>query len=254
MKYALSIVLPAHNEAGNLPDLIRSLAEISGPLKAEIIVVDDGSKDDTAACLKELCLIYPMLRGLHHSVSLGQSAALRTGIKAASAPLIATLDADGQNPPENIPALVAAYHAAPDGVGLVQGERQNRQDSLSKRFASRFANAVRRALLHDGCRDLGCALRVFRRDTYLNLPWFRHIHRFLPALIRRDGWEVVAVPVTHVARMAGKSHYNNFQRGLAGIPDLMGVAWLIWRGIDPPLAMRDVTELLELSRRLRQLL
>ncbi|WP_138933491.1 glycosyltransferase family 2 protein [Roseovarius arcticus] len=245
MKYALSIVLPAQNEAGNLPDLIRSLAEIAGPLKAEIIVVDDGSKDDTAACLKELCTTYPMLRGLQHSVSLGQSAALRTGITAASAPLIATLDADGQNPPDNIPALVAAYHAAPDGVGLVQGERQNRQDSLSKRFASRFANALRRALLRDGSRDSGCALRVFRRDVYLNLPWFRHIHRFLPALIRRDGWDVIAVPVNHAARIAGKSHYNNFQRGLAGIPDLMGVAWLIWRGVDTPLAMRDVTELLD---------
>lgn len=243
MTYALSIVLPVHNEAGNLPDLIRRLAEIAGPLKAEIVVVDDGSKDDTAACLKTLRATYPMLRALHHSVSLGQSAALRTGIQAASAPLIATLDADGQNPPENIPALVAAFHAAPKGVGLVQGERQNRKDSLSKRYASRFANGLRQAMLRDGTCDSGCALRVFRRDAYLNLPWFRHIHRFLPALIKRDGWDVIAVSVSHAARMAGSSHYNNLQRGLAGIPDLLGVAWLIWRGTGTPSAMRDVTEI-----------
>ncbi len=231
---ALSIVLPAHDEAGNLPDLMARLDAIAGPLEAEIVVVDDGSSDETRAVLQTLSRRYRRLRALHHPRPLGQSAALRSGIRAARGPLVATLDADGQNPPENIPRLVAAWHAAPAGIGLVQGERERRRDSLSKRLASRFANALRGALLRDGTRDSGCAMRVFRRDAWLSLPWFRHLHRFTPALMKREGWGIVTVPVSHAERGAGRTHYNNWQRALAGLVDLFGVAWLIWRGVENP--------------------
>lgn len=240
----LSVVLPAHDEADSLAGLIARIEAVAPPPEAEIIVVDDGSSDDTRAVLAHLLGDHPGLRALHHPRPLGQSAALRSGIRAARGALVATLDADGQNPPEDIPRLVAALEAAPDTVGLIQGERARRQDSLSKRFASRFANRLRGALLRDGTRDSGCAMRVFRRDAYLALPWFRHLHRFLPALMKREGWEIVAVPVGHAERAAGQSHYNNFQRALAGLPDLAGVAWMIWRGVDRPAeAWRAVEEI-----------
>ncbi|GAB4286330.1 MAG: hypothetical protein Kow0058_05760 [Roseovarius sp.] len=241
---ALSIVLPAHDEAGNLPGLIARLDAVAAPLAAEIVVVDDGSADGTRAVLEELMRRHPRLRALRHPRPLGQSAALRSGIRAARGALVATLDADGQNPPEEIPRLVAAWHAAPAGTGLVQGERARRRDSLSKRFGSRFANALRGALLRDGTRDSGCAMRVFRRDAWLSLPWFRHLHRFTPALMKREGWGIVTVPVAHAERGAGRSHYNNWQRALAGLVDLFGVAWLIWRGVaQPAQAWRAVEEI-----------
>lgn len=229
----LSIVLPAHNEAGNLPDLLARLRRVAQDLNAEVIVVDDGSDDATAACLDRAARGWPRLRVLGHDRPRGQSAALRTGIRAANAPVVATLDGDGQNPPECIPALLSAFEAASPRTGMVQGERARRRDSLSKRLASRAANRIRGALLRDGCRDSGCALRVFWRQAYLDLPWFIHLHRFMPALLRRDGWDVLAVPVSHAPRAEGRSHYNNWQRGLAGIPDLLGVAWLIWRSPAP---------------------
>lgn len=230
----LSIVLPAHDEAENLPALIARLDAVAGPLMAEIVVVDDGSSDDTRAVLQGLMARHSRLRVLAHPRPLGQSAALRSGIRAARADLVATLDADGQNPPEDIPGLVTALRAAPASVGLIQGERRRRRDSLAKRFGSRFANALRGALLRDGTRDSGCAMRVFRRDAYLALPWFRHLHRFLPALMKREGWGIVTVPVGHAEREAGRSHYTNWQRALAGLADLAGVAWLIWRGVERP--------------------
>jgi len=240
----LSIVLPAHDEAANLPALVARIAAIAGPLEAEIVVVDDGSSDDTRAVLERLLRQHARLRALHHPCPLGQSAALRSGIRAARAALVATLDADGQNPPEDIPGLVAAWHDAPDSVGLIQGERARRRDSAWKRFGSRFANGLRGALLRDGTRDSGCAMRVLRRDAYLALPWFRHLHRFVPALMKREGWGIVTVPVGHAPRAAGRSHYTNWQRALAGLADLAGVAWLIWRGVDRPAeAWRAVEEL-----------
>jgi len=240
----LSIVAPAHDEAENLPALVARLDAVAAETAAEIVVVDDGSGDDSRAVLVALMARHPRLRVLAHPRPLGQSAALRSGIRAARAPLIATLDGDGQNPPEDIPRLLAAFHAAPTTVGLVQGERQRRRDSLAKRFGSRFANALRGALLNDGTRDSGCAMRVFRRDAWLALPWFCHIHRFVPALMKREGWEIVTMPVSHAERLGGRSHYNNLQRALAGIPDLLGVAWLIWRGVPRPAeAWPAVTEL-----------
>lgn len=225
----LSIVLPAHNEAGNLPDLLARLRRVAQSLNAEVIVVDDGSDDATARVLDHAAHGWARLRVVTHEVPRGQSAALRSGIRAAHAPVIATLDSDGQNPPECINALLEAFESAPPRTGMVQGEREKRRDTLSKRMGSVLANRIRGTLLRDGTRDSGCALRVFWRQAYLDLPWFMHLHRFMPALMKRDGWGIVTVPVSHEARGTGRSHYTNWQRGLAGIPDLLGVIWLIWR-------------------------
>ncbi len=228
----IAFVIPAHNEAGNLPNLLSDLRKLAEDLGAEVIVVNDGSADDTGKVLKGLTADWTWLRVATHMHPLGQSAALRSGIRIARAPIVATLDGDGQNPPENLRAMIAAFRAAPSSVGMIQGVRAKRKDSLSKRLASRTANMIRGALLRDGCPDSGCALRVFWRQAYLDLPWFRHLHRFMPALMKRDGWDIVHMPATHAPRQTGRSHYTNWQRGLAGLPDLLGVAWLIWRS--PP--------------------
>lgn len=225
----IAIVIPAHDEAANLPGLVDDIRSIADDFDAEVIVVNDGSGDNTDEVLDRLAADWSRLRVVTHDRSMGQSAALRSGIRAARAPVIATLDGDGQNPPENLRGMIERFNDAPEGVGMIQGERVKRRDSLSKRLASRFANAIRGFLLRDGCRDSGCALRVFWRQAYLDLPWFKHLHRFMPALMRRDGWDIISYPVTHAAREWGQSHYTNWQRGLAGIPDLIGVSWLIWR-------------------------
>lgn len=225
----LAFVIPAHNEASNLPGLLAGIRPIAEDFDAEVVVVNDGSGDNTAEVLDGMAATWDRLRIVTHAVSQGQSAALRSGIRAARAPVIATLDGDGQNPPENLRGMFERFIDAPEGVGMVQGERVKRKDTLSKRLASRFANAIRGFLLRDGCRDSGCALRVFWRQAYLDLPWFKHLHRFMPALMRRDGWDIISYPVSHAPREWGQSHYNNLQRGLAGIPDLIGVSWLIWR-------------------------
>jgi dolichol-phosphate mannosyltransferase len=224
-----SIVIPAHDEAANLPGLVQDLRALVEDFDAEVIVVNDGSDDNTAEVLRQLAEGWNRLRVVTHNTSRGQSAALRSGIRAARAEVIATLDGDGQNPPENLRGMFESFIASPPHVGMVQGERVKRKDSFSKRLASRFANAIRGFLLRDGCRDSGCALRVFWRQAYLDLPWFKHLHRFMPALMRRDGWDIVSYPVSHAHREWGASHYSNWQRGLAGIPDLIGVSWLIWR-------------------------
>ena len=201
------------------------------PLRHEIIVVDDGSTDDTLARLQALRDGLPQLRVLAHGASCGQSAAIRTGVLAARGAIIATLDADGQNPPENLPALLAPLlgPGADPALGLVQGERQRRRDGWSRRLASRFANGVRRMALRDGVRDSGCGLKAFPREVYLALPYFDHIHRFMPAMVQREGWRVTTLPVSHAERRAGRSKYGNLQRGLVGAVDLLGAAWLIRR-------------------------
>lgn len=225
----ISIVIPAHNEAGNIAALLERVRDIAMRLEGEVVVTDDGSSDETGKILAGLSADWPELRVVTHTRPLGQSAALRSAIRAARAEIVATLDGDGQNPPENLPGMFDTFLNADDSVGMIQGERRDRKDSWSKRAASRFANALRGALLKDGTRDSGCALRVFWRQAYLDLPWFRHLHRFMPALMKRDGWQILSVPVTHAPRLAGRSHYNNLQRGLAGLPDLIGVSWMIWR-------------------------
>jgi dolichol-phosphate mannosyltransferase len=227
----VSIVIPAKNEAGNIGQLLRDIESACAPHAAfEIIVVDDKSEDETAAVVQELAAQNPHLRLIRHDRSGGQSAAVHSGVRAAKAAIVCTLDGDGQNPPENLPKLfLPLLDPSNQAVGIVAGQRVGRRDTLSKRLASRFANGLRGWMLKDGTRDTGCGLKGFRREAFLGLPYFDHMHRYLPALFTRDGWEVRHVDVSHRARGAGKSNYNNLQRGLVGAVDLFGVMWLIRR-------------------------
>ena len=228
---SVSIVIPMRNEAENVAPLVSEIVAACGDLQAyEIIVVDDGSTDETSVRVEKLRSTNPCLRLIRHDRSGGQSAAVHSGVLGATAPIVCTLDGDGQNPPSELPKLYAPLLADLSGrLGLVAGQRVARQDTLSKRFASRFANALRSWLLKDGTRDTGCGLKGFRRDAFLRLPYFDHMHRYLPALFKRDGWQVQLVDVAHKERHAGRSNYNNLQRALVGIYDLIGVAWLIRR-------------------------
>jgi dolichol-phosphate mannosyltransferase len=227
----LSIVVPARNEAGNLPQLIDGIeAALAHHAPVEIIIVDDGSTDDSVRVVTALAQARPHLRLVRHPASAGQSAAIHSGVSAARAPVVCMLDGDGQNPPEELPRLAAALLADGSGrLGLVAGQRVGRRDTLSKRWASRLANGLRGWLLQDGTRDTGCGLKAFRRDAYLALPYFDHMHRYLPALFKRDGWEVALIDVSHRPRGAGRSNYSNLQRALVGVVDLFGVMWLIRR-------------------------
>ncbi|WP_323715862.1 glycosyltransferase family 2 protein [Paracoccus aminovorans] len=226
---SVSVVIPVRDEAAAIEPLIHEIAAAMIDRHYETIVVDDGSDDGTDRILQALAARMPGLRLHRHHRSRGQSAAIRSGVRLARAPLIVTLDGDGQNPPDQIPLLLAPFASDAPGLGLVQGQRAVRRDSLAKRLASRFANGLRDALLHDGVRDSGCGLKAFRRDAYLDLPFFDHIHRFMPAMMLREGWRVETVDVTHRPRQSGRSKYSNLARGLVGIPDLMGAAWLIRR-------------------------
>ncbi|MDZ4094085.1 MAG: glycosyltransferase family 2 protein [Paracoccaceae bacterium] len=227
----ISVVLPAKDEAACIGPVIKAIAAALDAIAHEIIVVDDGSGDATASIVTAMMPAVPGLRLIRHRTACGQSAALRSGILAARGAVIATLDADGQNPPDNLPNLVAPLLTAePQGrPGLVQGQRMRRHDSWSKRFGSRIGNRIRGALLKDGVRDSGCGMKVFARETYLALPYFDHMHRFMPALIRREGLQVLCVDVSHQERTGGVSKYNNLQRALVGIVDLAGVLWLVRR-------------------------
>lgn len=227
----ISIVIPAKNEAGNLPMLLDGIdAALAAHDDHEVLVVDDGSTDATAEVVRARMATHPNLRLIRHDVSGGQSAAVHSGVLAARGEVVCTLDADGQNPPSELPKLVAPLLAPGSGrIGLVAGQRVGRQDTASKKLASRLANAIRSRALKDGTRDTGCGLKAFRREVFLRLPFFNHMHRYLPALVARDGWEVAHVDVAHAPRHAGRSHYNNFQRGFVGAVDLLGVMWLIRR-------------------------
>lgn len=228
----LSVVVPLHNEAPNLAPLVDGIrAALDGLLPYEIVLVDDGSKDDTRAVALGLARAHRHIRVIGHAQAGGQSAAVHSGVLAARGRLIATLDGDGQNPPSNLPALIAPLRdpARHPDLKLVAGQRVGRRDTLSKRLASRFANALRGWMLKDGTRDTGCGLKAYDRAAYLALPFFNHQHRYLPALFARDGWRVAHVDVTHAARTAGQSKYTNLQRALVGVADLLGVAWLIRR-------------------------
>jgi dolichol-phosphate mannosyltransferase len=226
----LSVVIPAFNEEGNVLALLaETVAALRGVASFEVIFVDDHSRDRTLALLQGAMAQTPELRVLHHASQSGQSTAIRSGVKAARGAWVATLDGDGQNDPADLPKLLAARDAGDADVKLYAGWRVNRQDTGSKKWASRWANGIRSRLLRDATPDTGCGTKLFERAAFLDLPWFDHMHRYLPALMQRAGWRTVSVPVNHRPRGAGASKYTNLGRALVGVRDLMGVAWLIKR-------------------------
>lgn len=223
-----SVVVPVRNEAHNIPPLIAELKTVMAALQPyEIVIVDDGSDDATPQALSDQARACPELRAVRHRAGAGQSAAITTGVNRARAGVVITLDGDGQNDPADIPALVARFGEVedPDKL-LVTGQRQKRRDTLIKRLSSRIANAVRGGLLGDDTPDTGCGLKVFSRAAYLAMPVFDHMHRFLPALMLRQGGRVLSVPVNHRPREHGATKYGLFDRLWVGIVDLLGVMWL----------------------------
>jgi dolichol-phosphate mannosyltransferase len=227
---AVTIVVPVRNEAENIAPLIEEIAAaLDGRWAYEIIYVNDGSTDATAARLAVVMKQRRNLRQLRHAVSTGQSAAVRSGVRAARGAIVATLDGDGQNNPVFLPDLIAAIEKGGERTGLVAGQRVGRKDTGFKKFQSRAANAIRKAILHDGTRDTGCGLKAFRRDVFLMMPYFDGLHRFLPALMRREGYDIAYVDVIDRPRRSGVSNYGFFDRLWIGIMDLAGVWWLIRR-------------------------
>ena len=239
---ALSIVVPVRNEAGNIAPLVNEIAARLEPdVSFEIIYVNDGSSDRTESELTLLMASRPRLRQIRHASSCGQSAAVHTGVRHARAGLIVTLDGDGQNDPAFIRPLIEAFSKGAPRIGLVAGQRVGRRASLFKKLQSCIANAVRGAVLRDGTRDTGCGLKAFRRDLFLALPYFDGLHRFLPALVRREGYDIGYVDVVDRPRRAGRSNYGMWDRLWVGILDLLGVWWLIRR-------RRQVPQVLEVKR------
>lgn len=227
----VTIVIPMHNEEAAVADLVSEIVQIGASLPPyELIVVDDGSTDATLKSLFAAQSICSQLRIIRHEYPGGQSAAIHSAIMAARSPICLTLDGDGQNPPSELPKLYAALAAADAArIGLVAGQRVGRKDPLTKRLASRFANSIRGMVLQDGTRDTGCGLKCFRTEAYRELPYFDHMHRYLPALFRAYGWGIRHVDVAHRQRKTGRSKYSNLQRGIQGVWDLLGVMWLIRR-------------------------
>lgn len=230
--HLLSVVVPVRNEADNIRPLVAEIrAALDGVTAYEILYVNDGSTDATPQVLHGLRAECPQLRVIHHAASCGQSAAVRTGVSHARGDWVATLDGDGQNDPADIPKLMAALE---EGVDLIGGNRRHaRRDSWIKRISSVIANGVRSRMLHDSTPDTGCGLKLFRREVFLDLPYFDHMHRFLPALVMRRGGRVVSVPVHHRPRERGQSNYGTLDRLLVGVVDLLGVMWLQRRAKRP---------------------
>ncbi|HEY2184541.1 MAG TPA: glycosyltransferase family 2 protein [Xanthobacteraceae bacterium] len=239
---AVSIVVPVRNEAGNVGPLISEIVDrLDKVASFEIIYVNDGSTDGTESALTELMANRPWLRQIKHQRSCGQSAAIHTGVRHARAPVVVTLDGDGQNDPAFIPPLLAALSSGAPRIALVAGQRVGRQATAFKKLQSRIANRVRGAVLRDGTRDTGCGLKAFRRDLFLGLPYFDGLHRFLPALVRREGYEIGYVDVIDRPRHSGRSNYGMWDRLWVGILDLIGVWWLIRR-------RRRVPQVVEVKR------
>jgi dolichol-phosphate mannosyltransferase len=234
---AISVVVPVRNEAENIAPLIAEIAAaLDGRFAYEIIYVNDGSTDATPERLVAEMKVRANLRRIDHEKSTGQSAAVRTGVRAARGAIVATLDGDGQNNPAFLPDLIAAIAKGGQRVGLVAGQRVGRKDTGFKKFQSRVANAVRNGILKDGTRDTGCGLKAFRREVFLMMPYFDGLHRFLPALMRREGYDIAYVDVVDRLRHSGVSNYGFFDRLWIGILDLFGVWWLIRRKKPTPVA------------------
>jgi len=248
MSPELSVVVPAHNEADNLSRLTGEIRRaLDGRVHYEIVYVDDGSDDGSAEGLARLAREEPRIRLVRHRARAGQSAAIASGVQAARAPWIATLDGDGQNDPADILPMLDMVRASsptarpPDRptirpLRLIIGNRRLRRDRWDKRMAGRVANAIRRRVLKDGTPDTGCGIKLFERSAFLSVPHFNHMHRYLPALFLRSGWGVASVPVHHRPRGSGRSHYGVFDRLWVGLFDLPGVWWLIRRQIRPAIA------------------
>lgn len=233
----LAVVVPVKNEADNILPLVAEIhAALEGKVEFEIVYVDDGSTDATPQRLAEARQRFPRLRFVRHRASCGQSQAIATAVKHAVAPVIAMLDGDGQNDPADIPAMLARWKAEPEISRerlLIAGWRANRQDTSSRRWASKAANAIRAWALRDATPDTGCGSKLFSRALFLDLPRFDHMHRYLPALTIRAGGTVESVVVNHRPRGAGASNYSNLRRALVGVPDLLGVMWLMRRSRNP---------------------
>jgi len=227
---AVAVVVPVRNEAGNIAPLVGEIAAaLQGQWPFEVVYVNDGSTDGTEAELTRLMALHPFLRRVRHKQSCGQSAAVRSGVAAARAPIVVTIDGDGQNNPAFIPAMIRALEAGAPRMGLVAGQRTGRKSGGFKKLQSRIANAVRNAVLRDGTRDTGCGLKALRRDMFLGLPYFDGLHRFLPALVKRDGFSIGYVEVVDRSRHTGVSNYGLWDRLWVGILDLAGVWWLVRR-------------------------
>lgn len=229
-----SVVIAVYNEQENVAAVCEeTLAALAGDFPFEVVFVDDGSSDETAEAVRALAARDPRVRLVRHPSRCGKSQAVRTGVKAAAAPWIATMDGDGQNDPKDLPLMLRAAWAAIGPSPLVAGIRVRRNDPLSRKIATRFANGFRSAVLGDKCPDTGCGVKVFERAAFLDLPCFEGMHRFLPALFLRYGHPVINHPVQHRARMLGKSKYTNWGRALVGVFDMMGVIWLTRRTTAP---------------------
>jgi glycosyltransferase involved in cell wall biosynthesis len=234
---AVSIVVPVRNEAENIGPLIAEIAAaLDGNWNYELVYVDDGSTDATAERLSAVMKVRSNLRQIRHATSVGQSAAVRSGVRAARGAIVATLDGDGQNNPAFLPDLISAIERGGERTGLAAGQRVGRKDNGFKKIQSRIANSVRGAILHDGTRDTGCGLKAFRREVFLMMPYFDGLHRFLPALMRREGYDIAYVDVIDRPRHSGVSNYGFFDRLWIGILDLAGVWWLIRRKKPAPAA------------------
>ena len=230
-----SVVVPVRDEAGNAAALAREIAVALDGRSYEMIFVDDSSRDDTRAELAALKSELPALRLLGHRKNAGQSRAVRSGVLAARGPIVGTLDGDGQNDPADLPALLTRLTraGAPANLGMVSGRRAKRQDNWGKRVSSRAANSFRKALLKDGADDSGSGVKVFKREAFLRLPYFDHMHRYMPALMLREGYAVEFLNVNHRPRGAGRSKYTNLGRLAANMSDLFGVMWLNSRARQP---------------------
>lgn len=231
----LSVVVPVYNEAENVTQLVEEIAESLDSTHFEMIFINDASSDKTLDVLTDLKTAHPQLRVLTHRSNAGQSRAVRTGVLAAKSKLIATLDGDGQNNPADIPKLrdQMTRKDAPENLALVGGRRQGRQDSQAKLWASKFGNGIRKKLLEDQADDTGCGIKVFKREAFLLLPYFDHIHRYIPALMLREGFAIEFADVSHRPRIAGTSKYTNLGRLKVSIADLRGVMWLNSRSRNP---------------------